>query len=114
MSQLFVEDAYSWDMLSLAWDFRTFSGLPTITRFLVDRLGSTHPTMFKLHDDAYLGLQQPYPDIAWVHFVFDFKTGVGITFGIARLVPTAEGVWKARCLFTNLEDLKGYPEKIGP
>lgn len=46
--------------------------------------------------------------------MFDFETDSGIASGIARLVPTANGEWKAHTIFTNLEDLKGFPEKIGP
>ena len=113
-SQLFVEDAFWRDLLSLTWDFRTFSGLPTITKFLNDRLGSTKPRAFKLREDAYLSLQRPAPDLAWISFFFDFETEIGIASGIVRLVPTASGEWKAHTVFTNLEDLKGFPEKVGP
>ena len=113
-SQLFVQDAFWRDLLSLTWDLRTFSGLPTITKFLNDRLGSTKPRAFKLREDAYFGLQRPAPDLAWINFFFDFETEVGIAFGIVRLVPTANGEWKAHTVFTNLENLKGFPEKVGP
>lgn len=101
-------------MLALTWDFRTFSTLPAITQFLTDRLSTMHPTAFSLRDDAYLGLQQPFPDVAWVHMMFDFETDAGIAFGIARLVPTSDGTWKAHTVYTNLEGLKGFPEMIGP
>ena len=113
-SQLFVQDAFWRDFLSLTWDLRTFSGLPTITKFLNDRLGSTKPRAFKLREDAYLELQRPAPDLAWINFFFDFETEIGIASGIVRLVPTANGEWKAHTVFTNLEDLKGFPEKVGP
>ncbi|KAG6872067.1 hypothetical protein C0995_013411 [Termitomyces sp. Mi166 len=113
VAKLIVNDGYWRDMLALTWDFRTFSGLPKITQFLADRLGSARPTAFALRDDAYLGLQQPYPDIAWINLFFDFETSTGIAFGIARLIPDAKGEWKAHTIYTNLEDLKGFPEKIG-
>ncbi|KAG6914606.1 hypothetical protein DXG01_016362 [Tephrocybe rancida] len=114
VSQLFVDDAFWRDMLALTWDFRTFSGLPKITQFLTDRLGSARPTAFTLRDDTFLGLHRPYPDIAWINLFFDFQTATGIAFGIARLIPDANGEWKAHTVFTNLEDLKNFPEKIGP
>jgi len=72
-----------------------------------------NPTAFNLREDAFLGLQQPFPDLAWVHMMFDFETSIGIASGIVRLVPTSDGVWKAHTVFTNLEDLKGFPEKTG-
>ncbi|KAG6899119.1 hypothetical protein C0993_000645 [Termitomyces sp. T159_Od127] len=114
VAKLFVNDGYWRDMLALTWDFRTFYGLSKITQFLADRLGSVRPTAFTLRDDGYLALQQPYPDLAWINLFFDFETPTSIGSGIARLVPNANGEWKAHTVYTNLEDLKGFPEKIGP
>jgi hypothetical protein len=45
--------------------------------------------------------------------MFDFETD-SIELGIARLVPNANEEWKAYSVFTHLEDLKGFPERIGP
>jgi hypothetical protein len=109
---LFVEDCWWRDMLALTWDFRTFRGTPAIRTFLCDRIGTTHPRGFKLRQD-FLGLQRPYEDLAWITAFFDFETDTGIGFGIFRLVPTASSEWKAHVVYTNLEDLKGFPEKIG-
>jgi hypothetical protein len=113
-SSLFIQDAFWRDILALTWDFRTFFGFLAIEKFLSDRLGSTKPTDFKLHDDKFLRLEQPFPDVVWIIFMFDFKTDTGIASGVARLVPTASGAWKAYSVFTNLEDLKDFPEKLGP
>lgn len=110
---LFVEDALFRDILALTWDFRTFEGTHEIKKFLQDRLPEVKPSSFKLKDD-YLELQQPYPDLAWIQALFEFETDVGLGSGVFRLVPTSDGTWKAHTMFTNLEDLKGFPEKIGP
>ena len=53
--------------------------------------------------------------------MFSFETQVGLGNGIFRLIPVkpdanplgADG-WKAHTVYTNLEDLKGFPERIGP
>ncbi|KAF8629326.1 hypothetical protein AX15_003509 [Amanita polypyramis BW_CC] len=111
-ASLFVEDSWWRDMLALTWDFRTFRGTSAIKAFLQDRISSARPRAFKLRQD-FLGLQRPYEDLAWINAFFDFETETGIGFGIFRLVPTANGDWKAHTVFTNLEDLKGFPEKIG-
>ena len=58
-------------------------------------------------------LQRPYPDLAWISLMFDLSTSVGKASGIARLVPTPSGEWKAHVVYTNLESLTGFPEKIG-
>jgi hypothetical protein len=109
---LLLPDASWRDMLALTWDMRTFSGQSKILTFLNDRLA-----LSKLHDfsmrDEYVGLQQPYPDLAWISLMFDFSTAVGKASGIARLVPTPSGEWKAHVVYTNLESLSGFPEKIG-
>ncbi|KXN81274.1 putative indole-3-pyruvate monooxygenase YUCCA4 [Leucoagaricus sp. SymC.cos] len=109
---LLLPDSFWRDFLSLTWDFRTFRGHDKIAQFLKDRLPVINVQNIKLKDD-YLGLQQPYPDLAWINTFFDFETQVGIGSGIIRLVPTQSGEWKAHVVFTNLEDLKGYPEKTG-
>ncbi|PFH47512.1 hypothetical protein AMATHDRAFT_77183 [Amanita thiersii Skay4041] len=113
ISDLFLEDSWWRDLLVLTWDFRTFRGVPAITTFLQDRIGSTHPRSFKVRK-GFVDLQRPAEDLAWISAFFDFETDVGVASGIVRLVPTASGQWKAHVVLTNLEDLKGFPEKIGP
>ena len=109
---LFVEDSWWRDTLAFTWDFRTFRGTLAIRTFLQDRIKCIHPRAFKLRQDL-LGLQRPYEDLAWINALFDFETDMGIGFGIFRLVPTTNGEWKAHVVYTNLEGLKGSPEKIG-
>jgi len=109
---LLVDNAFWRDILALTWDFRTFDGASRIKKFLSDRLISTNLKTLKLKDD-FLGLQQPWPDVAWIQAMFEFETDVGIGSGIVRLVPTANEEWKGHCIFTNLEGLKGFPEKVG-
>lgn len=113
ISDLFVDDALFRDILVLTWDFRTFEGTNEIKKFLQERIPEVKPTGFKLKDE-FLGLQQPYPDLAWIQALFEFETDVGLASGIVRLVPLSDGKWKAHTVFTNLEDLKGFPERTGP
>ncbi|KNZ76104.1 Flavin-containing monooxygenase YUCCA3 [Termitomyces sp. J132] len=70
VTKLFVDDGFWRDILAFTWDFRTFSGLTKITQFLVDCSKSPRPTAFASRDDAYLGLQRSYPDIAWINLFF--------------------------------------------
>jgi hypothetical protein len=109
---LLLPDSYWRDMLALTWDFRTFYRQDKISIFLRDRLCLMNVGNLKLREDAYLRLMKPYPDVAWIGMMFDFETGVGICSGIIRIVPTSNGEWKAHVVYTNLEDLKGFPEKI--
>ncbi|KAJ7730607.1 hypothetical protein DFH07DRAFT_848634 [Mycena maculata] len=109
---LFVSESHWRDMLALTWDFRSFHGLPAIHKFLTDRLASSKLTNFHVREELTV-LQRPYPDIAWIRLYFDFETQIGLASGIVRLVPQPGSQWKAHCMFTNLEDLKGFPENIG-
>lgn len=113
VSTLLIKHALWRDILSLTWDFRIFSGITKITQFMNDRLASVHPRAFKLREDPYLRFQKPAPDLAWIMFFFDFESDAGIASGVVRLVPTATGEWKGYTVFTNLEGLRGFPEKVG-
>ncbi|TFK48084.1 FAD/NAD(P)-binding domain-containing protein [Heliocybe sulcata] len=111
---LFVEDALWRDLLSMTWDFRTFQGKSRIRQFLLDRLPASKFTSVNL-DESTVGLQRPYPDLAWVQALFDFEGQTGKGSGVFRLVPMAmsDGAlqWKAHLILTNLVDLKQFPEK---
>ncbi|EJF58505.1 FAD/NAD(P)-binding domain-containing protein [Dichomitus squalens LYAD-421 SS1] len=107
---LFSSDAWWRDMLALTWAFRTFHTAPNIRKFLEDRLSLNAPTNFKLTNVKF---ENPYPDLAWILGQFTFQTKVGQCSGIFRLIPTAKGGWIGFTFYTNLEDLKDFPEKIG-
>jgi hypothetical protein len=109
---LLIENSYWRDMLALTWDIRTFAGAAKIKTLLEDRLASACLKAVKFRDE-FLQLQQPAPDVAWIQIILDFETSVGIASGVVRLVPTKTGEWKAHTVLTNLEELKGFPEKIG-
>jgi hypothetical protein len=106
------------DVLALTWDFRTFEGTPKIKQFLVDRLSKSKTiSNIQLHNGSQL--VKPYPDLVWIQLSFSFETQFGLGTGIVRLIPISTGGpnsnvdWKAHSIFTNLDDLKGFPEKIG-
>ncbi|KIY52791.1 FAD/NAD(P)-binding domain-containing protein [Fistulina hepatica ATCC 64428] len=110
---LFLADALWRDLLVFTWDFRTFHGTQRIATFLHDRLSSAHARAFTLKRE-FLELQRSYPDIVWIQALFDFETDLGSASGVFRLVPVGgNGEWKAHCMFTNLEGLRGHPEKVG-
>jgi phosphoglycerate dehydrogenase-like enzyme len=111
---LLSEDAFIRDLLALSWDLRTFQGTK-IKAFLEERVANIHivPHSFKLTNAT---LDKPYPDLAWIQGFFTFETDISFNSGIFRLIPTSSTdgiVWKAHTVFTNMEDLKGFPEKIG-
>ncbi|TFK48074.1 FAD/NAD(P)-binding domain-containing protein [Heliocybe sulcata] len=114
---LLTEDAFWRDLLVMTWDFRIFQSTPAIRSFLNDRLARSKLSSFKLND-ATVELQRPWHDIAWIQALFSFEADAGRASGVVRLVPipTSDGklTWKAHAVLTNLEELKGFPEKTGP
>ncbi|KAF9237574.1 FAD/NAD(P)-binding domain-containing protein [Melanogaster broomeanus] len=111
---LLLDDVWWRDMLALTWDFHTFEGKNAVSKFLEDQLKVAEPQLhtFRLRQDL-VQLLRPYEDIAWIQAFFDFDTNVGHASGVFRLVPLPDGSWKAHLVYTNLENLKGFPELIG-
>ncbi|KAI6105049.1 hypothetical protein EDD16DRAFT_1714140 [Pisolithus croceorrhizus] len=109
---LLVDDAFWRDTLALTWDYHTYEGRDRVKEFLADQLPEFSPSAFRLHE-GLVGLQTPFEDLAWIQGYLTFDTTVGHASGIFRLVPVANGSWKGHTVYTNLEDLKGFPEKIG-
>lgn len=104
-------DGWWRDIFALTWDLRTFQGPEKIAQFLEDRLDLQGFSDVEFVKAQY---EQKFPDMAWIVVQFDFETKIAKGRGLARLVPTPEGQWKAVIVCTNLEELKDYPEAIGP
>ncbi|KAI6131180.1 FAD/NAD(P)-binding domain-containing protein [Pisolithus croceorrhizus] len=100
-------------VLVLTWDYHTYEGGDKVKKFPADQLPGFNPSTLKLHED-FFGLQTPFEDLAWIQGYFTFDTTVGHASGIFRLVPLANGSWKGRSVYTNLEGVRGFPEKIIP
>lgn len=114
---LFLPDAFWRDILSLTWDFRTFFGTAQIKAFLEDRIANpsigdkTHLNNLKLES---ADVRKPYEDITWIEGLFTFSVGTwGAGDGVFRLVFAPEGGWKGLTIYTNLQSLNDYPEKVG-
>ena len=107
------EDCFWRDILALTWDFRTFRGLSSIRKALDDRLAQTKFSELALRTNPPPELKYPYPGLAWIEAMFDFKTYAGNGTGVVRLIPSKTGQWKAYSIFMSLDGLNDYPEKIG-
>ena len=111
-ANLFLADGFWRDTLALTWEFRTFEGISAVECFLHDALATSGFTNLQLNDTS-IGLLQPFPDLAWIQAFFAFETNVGKGTGVLRIVPTATQHWKAHVVYTNLDELKGHPERCG-
>jgi hypothetical protein len=114
--ELLTDDAYFRDLLALTWDIRTLHGTTALKPFFENHLSTIKfdHNSFKL---VKADLEKPFPDLAWIVGSFTFDTDVSTNSGIFRIVPSMSGgndiIWKACTVFTNMEDLKDFPEQIG-
>jgi len=114
---LFQPDAFWRDILSLTWDFRTFFGTAQIKTFLQDRIVNPSlgdKTRLNKLELETASVEKPWEDVEWIEALFNFSVGTwGGGDGVFRLVFTSEGAWKAHTVYTNLQSLLEYPEKVG-
>ncbi|GJE89351.1 NAD(P)/FAD-dependent oxidoreductase [Phanerochaete sordida] len=102
----------SWwrDLFALTWDLRSFAGSAAITTFLHDCLPRSGLGELTLESAVH---QPLFPDLAWILVRFAFSTRVATGKGTARLVYGPDGVWRAFAVSTQLDGLKGHPERLG-
>lgn len=111
LNALFVEDAAWKDILAFTWDYRSIQGLTCITALFNDRVltSGLQVSSLAISEDTHLSptLSKPFPDLDlfWVQFGFGFDTALGRCVGIVRLLPLADGEWKAYTVFTALQSL---------
>ncbi|ETW79334.1 hypothetical protein HETIRDRAFT_50006 [Heterobasidion irregulare TC 32-1] len=121
LDELFISSATWKDILALTWDFRSVRTLPSIRTMLAARAGLQKFSVQAITAEegaeargAFKSLLvRPFPDTAWVQFGFAVVTGIGQGTGTARLVPTGDGTWKAWTVFTSIDQLRDFPEKVG-
>ena len=111
VSSLMLDASWWRDFFALTWDHQTFFGPSDIEKLLKDRCATMGFGKIKFAKAFY---QKVFPDVAWVLVQFSFETNRGLGVGIARLVYAEDTKWKAVTVFTQLEGLKDYPERVGP
>ncbi|THH30839.1 hypothetical protein EUX98_g3351 [Antrodiella citrinella] len=104
-------DAWWRDTLALTWDLRTFQGHANIKQFLTDRLALSKMSGIKLLDAKFAPEGN---DLVWILLRFKFETDVALGTGVVRMVPVSTGEWKVYLMGTIMDDLKDYPEQLGP
>ncbi|GJJ11303.1 hypothetical protein Clacol_005535 [Clathrus columnatus] len=118
VASLFTDDCLWRDFLALTWDFNTLFRINNVRKMLEARLAKTQITNIRLaeHRDLAPTFVTSSP-LLFVNVPFNFQTAAGDCIGIAKLVPLTSlnsVEWKVYILFTNLDQIKGHPDKIGP
>ncbi|KAJ6627996.1 hypothetical protein B0H10DRAFT_1993190 [Mycena sp. CBHHK59/15] len=120
----FLPTGWLRDLLCFSWDFRTMGGRAKIAEFLSDKSAGgksrfEHASLhdFKIETTSTIGPPTTFPvpgnpNAQGVSAAFTFSiTSPGASGrGFFRLLPDAEGGWKAFTVLTNLQDLAGREE----
>lgn len=107
----FIPGGFWRDLLALTSTHRTCHGSFNIDKMLHDRLDLVDLSDLRLVLDGP-SFVQPFPDLTFLVIHFGFKTRIGEGQGICRLVQQKLGEWKAYTVFTCLEQLRDYPQKV--
>ncbi|KAJ5221561.1 flavoprotein CzcO associated with the cation diffusion facilitator CzcD [Penicillium citrinum] len=117
IEDIFNEDSWWRDIISLQWDFRTIHGRENIERFLQANRAHGPISCFKLQEDGHfqpkLEIVKEDTGFAWVSSLFHFETRIGRGSGVLRLTQEEPGKWKAFSVYTSLQELKGFEEPLG-
>ena len=100
-TELFGEDSYWRDLVSLTWNIKTSEGRDDIAAMLKATLGSAKPQNFQIEGEAN---EADGVIDAW----FTFETATGRGKGLVRLIDG-----KAWTMLTSLQELKGFEEAKG-
>jgi cation diffusion facilitator CzcD-associated flavoprotein CzcO len=117
LADCFVADGHWRDILTFAWDFRTFSGREAIATGLSVRSGVVRPRQVRVAPERMAPRLVKRSGREVVEAYFDFDTEVGHASAFVRLLVdeanpgSAPQAW---LLLTALQALHGFEEKIGP
>jgi hypothetical protein len=113
---LFLDDGFWKDTLTLTWDFRAIEGRDAIRNLLDHRLAHTGFVDLRLSHEpsSFLApeLQKFFPDLVLLRLSFEFGTKIGKGTAVCYLAPVPGPAWKAYSLYTCLRSLNGFPEQV--
>ena len=115
LEKLFHRDSYWRDVLALTWRIRTIRGADKICQELRAHAGRVRPSEFGTDPDRTAPRRVTRAGTDAIEAIFRFETRQGRGIGVLRLTPDADdgNRLKAWTLLTALDELKGFPERIG-
>ena len=115
LERLFHRDSYWRDVLALTWRIGTIRGSDKICQELRAHAGRVRPSEFRTDPDRTAPRRVTRAGTDAIEAIFRFETREGRGIGVLRLTPDADdgNRLKAWTLLTALDELKGFPERIG-
>ena len=112
LADLFLEDSWWRDLLSVTWDLRTFHGHRRIAAGLVAAGAGRTLERLDLRADEPPTLDSSGTPGGLIEAFLAFETPVAVGTAVLRLRQSAEGGWKAWMLLTAMDDLTGHEVRV--
>ena len=117
LAALFQADCHWRDILAFTWHLTPTYGRDKVAASLIARQQTTKASGFRIASSRTPPRRVRRLGVDVVEGIFEFETALGRGNGILRLVADAVGSgsdsMRAWVFSTNLEELKGFEEKIG-
>jgi hypothetical protein len=117
LANLFLDDSYWRDHLGLSWDFHTLKGKETISEFLKQNgcpLESIELDTSNAFTSPRVGAFDGIGEVKGVEFFFRYKAKGSTGRGTCRVAEDSDGKSKIFSFFTQLCELEGLEEPLGP
>ncbi|KAL4876912.1 hypothetical protein BJY04DRAFT_222588 [Aspergillus karnatakaensis] len=116
LSDLLYSESWWRDMLTFDWDFHTLKGLEKVQSYVSQHQSRAQIKNLRLADEAKIApaVEIPEKGTTWISAMFEFDTSCGNGSGVVYLTqehPT--GPWKAYSVYTALQGLKGFEDRVG-
>lgn len=113
-TDLFLPDAHWRDVLAFSWHITQFGGTKSICGMLTEVVERVRPARFRVDPTRTPPRWVSRAGTRNIEAMFAFETVFGKGSGVLRLVedPRAPGRLRAWTFSTNLQELKGYEERI--
>lgn len=112
LAALFEADGNWRDVLAFTWHLTPRIGASSIADALIARQSSVQARDFRISPTRTPPRSVKRLGRDCIEALFTFETKVGRADGVLRLVAASDGTHKAWVLSTNLEELRGFEEKI--
>ena len=110
---LFLADSYWRDALGLGWELKTLCGQQEIAAALPAAAAKAGMTSLVIDDRASPPQTVTRAGVEAIEAFVTYQTAWGRCGGIIRLCQDETGEWRCWTLFTALQELIGFEEKIG-
>lgn len=113
LAALFGSESYWRDLVSFTGDIRTFSG-DRVPAELTARQVDAKASGFRVAEGRTPPRMVERGGVTCLEAILQFDLAAGSGVGVVRLVDEPGRGWVARTLLTALDQLAGYPERVGP